>query len=516
MPFRILVVLGGAIATAITGAAYPFVGLLALEFLTFGRPQDDRPNVELLHIPLIIVISVAAGLLLRIVTYGPGLAAGLKRIWIMLALYCLLFASALENGWTFLSRNRLYDFGTIVFLCLVMFALLNSAKRLEYYMVVLLGCGAYVAERFIRNPGNIFEQIGHEHFERAAIARGTGGFGNSNFLALLMVLSILMALALLGFHHKWWQRIGLLTLISGCGYTFFRANSRGASVGLAVGLVCMWFMSKSKVWSSVMVLVLVIIIVIAAPTAYWMRLGTILTYQEDASATKRLQLWDQAIALTHENPLLGIGPDNFIYYATNSQHDAYLQVASEAGMPALMLYIAWLVSGLWSALKARRLSSPHPGETRYLWAVSNGIFCCLVAIVIQGFTTGFAFREFVYGYVVFAFIAQRLAQELTSEPAISGWISEESIKDDIGRDVDGTTPFGEFGTYLQAEILTQHGLKAVFFVEAPVRARSSKLWSQFSRTMALWPDCVPVPICADGSMKVPMRLHASRIELHPG
>jgi O-antigen ligase len=174
------------------------------------------------------------------------------------------------------------------------------------------------------------------------------------------------------------------------------------------------------------------IVAIAAPTAYWMRLGTILTYQEDASATKRLQLWDQAIELTHENPVLGIGPDNFIYYATNSQHDAYLQVASEAGVPALMLYIAWLVSGLWSALKARRLSSPHPGDTRYLWAVSNGIFCCLVAIVIQGFTTGFAFREFVYGYVVFAFIAQRLAQELTSEPAAVPEFSPfETIDDEV-------------------------------------------------------------------------------------
>jgi putative inorganic carbon (hco3(-)) transporter len=416
MPFRILVILGGAIATAVAAAVYPFVGLLALEFLTFGRPQDDRPNVELLHIPLIIVISITVGLLPRIVTYGPGLVAGAKRIWIMLILYCVLFTSALDNGWTFLSRNRLYDFGTIVFLCLVTFALLNSTKRLEYYVLALLGCGAYVTQRVIRDPGSIFEQIGYEHFERAALARGSGNFGNSNFLALLMVLSILMAVALLGFYRKWWQRIGLLTLIGACGYVFFRANSRGASMGLALGMICMWFMSKSKVRSSMIALVFVIIVAIAAPTAYWMRLGTILTYQEDASATKRLELWDEAIALVQKNPVLGIGPDNFIYYATNSQHDAYLQVASEAGVPALMLYIAWLVTGLWSALKARHLSSPDVGDTQYLRAVSTGIFCCLVAIVVQGFTTGFAFREFVYGYVVFAFIAQRLAQKLTAEP----------------------------------------------------------------------------------------------------
>ena len=181
MSFRILVLLGGAIATAIAGAIYPFVGLLALEFLTFGRPQDDRPNVEVLHIPLIIVVSIILGLLPRIGTYGPGLIAGLKRIWLMLALYAVLLGSALANGWTILSRNRLYDFGTIVFLCLVTLAIVNSVKRLHVFLWMLLACGLYVAERVIRNPGDIFERIGSEQYERAAIARGARKFRQQQF-----------------------------------------------------------------------------------------------------------------------------------------------------------------------------------------------------------------------------------------------------------------------------------------------------------------------------------------------
>jgi putative inorganic carbon (hco3(-)) transporter len=419
MPFRIVVILCAAIAAAIAGASYPFIGLLALEVLTFARPQDDRPNVEALHIPLIVVISIAVGMIPRIATYGPGLAAGLKRIWIMLILYALLFASAVDNGWTPLSQNRLYDFGTIVFLCLVMFAIINSAKQLEYYILGLLACGAYVAQRVIRDPGNIFEQIGYEHFERAALARGSGNFGNSNFLALLMVLSALMALALLAYYSKWWQRVALFALVAGCGYVFFRANSRGASIGLGVGLICLWFMSKSKLKSSVLALGLAVAIAIAAPASYWMRLQTVLTYQEDASATQRLELWNTAFELAEKNPVLGIGPDNFWYYAPNTQHDAYLQVASEAGVPALLFFIAWLISGLWGALKARRSSSPDSAQTQYLWAASNGIFCCLVAIVVQGFTTGFAFREFVYGYVVFAFITLRLAQKVNESQELT-------------------------------------------------------------------------------------------------
>ena len=106
-------------------------------------------------------------------------------------------------------------------------------------------------------------------------------------------------------------------------------------------------------------------------------------------------------------------------YSDSTQHDAYLQVASEAGVPALLVYIAWLISGFWSAYRARQLSSPERGNDPYLYAVSGGMFCCLIVLVVQGFTTGFAFREVVYGYVVFSFLAQRLAQNLPgTAPAV--------------------------------------------------------------------------------------------------
>lgn len=415
MPFRILVVLGAAIAGAIAGAINPFWGLLALEFVTFGRPQDDRPNVEALHIPMIMVISLVVGLLPRLGKYGPGLIAGIRRIWIMLLMYFLLLASTFVNGWTILSRERLYDFGTVVFLCIVTLAVVNSVQRLQYYILMLLACGAYVAQRVIRNPSHIFEQIGREHFERMAIAKGQGGnFGNSNFLALLMVLTMLVAIPLLGAYRKWWQRAILLTLIGAAGYVFFRANSRGASLGMAAALICMWLMSRNKLRAAVFAVALLAIGAMAAPPGYWARLNTIIHYQEDASATNRLKLWDIAWDLTEKNPILGVGPDNFGLYSNSTPHDAYLEVACEAGVPALFVYVLWLLAGLWAAFGARRLASPTKGDNPYLCTLSIGIFCCIVAIIVQGFTTGFAFREFVYGYVVFAFLTRRLAEGLAS------------------------------------------------------------------------------------------------------
>src|SRR5882724_10157696 len=105
MPFRILVVLLGGIGAAIAAVAYPFLGLLAMLFLNFGRPQDDRPNIAVLHIPMMITIAVLIGTVLRVGSIGPALVSGIKRLKIVFLLFALFVTSALNN-WTALSSNR--------------------------------------------------------------------------------------------------------------------------------------------------------------------------------------------------------------------------------------------------------------------------------------------------------------------------------------------------------------------------------------------------------------------------
>src|SRR5438270_13802180 len=107
MPFRIVVVLLGAVGTAIAAAAYPFFGLLTLLFLTFGRPQDDRPNIAPLHIPMMIVLAIVVGTFFRAASTFPTMLAGAKRLKLMIFLFALMFVSAL-NTWTEASSNRLY------------------------------------------------------------------------------------------------------------------------------------------------------------------------------------------------------------------------------------------------------------------------------------------------------------------------------------------------------------------------------------------------------------------------
>src|SRR6266849_1120969 len=94
MPFRIIVIVVAEIAAAIGAAVYPYFGLLALLFMTFGRPQDDRPNVVALHVPLVLVISIAVGTFARLSEVMPAFLSGLKRLRLILVFFALMIVSA--------------------------------------------------------------------------------------------------------------------------------------------------------------------------------------------------------------------------------------------------------------------------------------------------------------------------------------------------------------------------------------------------------------------------------------
>lgn len=75
----------------------------------------------------------------------------------------------------------------------------------------------------------------------------------------------------------------------------------------------------------------------------------------------RVLLWQDAVALAKENPVLGVGPDRFgalsptareTFAADGKPHSAALQQAAEQGVPGVVLLGAaygWLLWGLWSS-----------------------------------------------------------------------------------------------------------------------------------------------------------------------
>jgi O-antigen ligase len=117
----------------------------------------------------------------------------------------------------------------------------------------------------------------------------------------------------------------------------------------------------------------------------------------------RLHLWSTALEIIQERPLTGVGPGLFAqaYYALDSQpydermtgpHNLYLSMASELGIPALLIG-AWL---LWSLWRAR----PQTPTTPQIAAL-GGLGAILCHMVVDNYpVTAYAFVVAVFAVQV--------------------------------------------------------------------------------------------------------------------
>lgn len=79
-------------------------------------------------------------------------------------------------------------------------------------------------------------------------------------------------------------------------------------------------------------------------------------------------IWDRTVSIIKQYPLLGVGPDNYVLYAPNSDylnlyhqnfstnviskpHNIYLQIAANTGIPALLAYLAFLCIYIASSIR---------------------------------------------------------------------------------------------------------------------------------------------------------------------
>jgi len=415
---RILFLLVVEIGVFIGTLARPFWGTLFLLLLVIIRPQDDRPNMQELHYPLVIMSAVLLSTLARQSQIQKRFGALLRCIAPFLAILALMWISGMANGYTEESSYQIGQYLSNIVLCSLLLTWIDSEERFVITAVTFLLAGLYFVRTVISDPRMTREEIGTQQFDRVFL-RSLVNFGNPNYMALLMVLMIFIALSLFAVKFQGWKKVAVVGSLLGYIYVFLKCQSRGATLAFVAGFLVFWLLQKRKVLlGSVSLIAITVGLVFFAPAGYFARMGTITSYEQDASAMGRLEFWRISIGLIQSHPIVGIGPANFMHYATNSQHQSYLEMASETGIFGLLLYIFCLLRGLATAISARSLTSPRNKNLPVLRSFAGGVAACIVAIIVQGFFTGFSYREFVYMMLTFAFLIKDLAVRAEAHPAV--------------------------------------------------------------------------------------------------
>ncbi|HYB24858.1 MAG TPA: O-antigen ligase family protein, partial [Solirubrobacteraceae bacterium] len=143
--------------------------------------------------------------------------------------------------------------------------------------------------------------------------------------------------------------------------------SRGALVG--IGALLLWAIVTRRIpaWALATGVLTAAIVAALAFTIWRPLLDTALqqkTHIAQGNIESRQSLWAAAIKLTERRPLTGVGPGRFpkearpllrnnpIELEKPVTHNTYLEILSENGIPALLLFAAYLLGAWWLAHRA--------------------------------------------------------------------------------------------------------------------------------------------------------------------
>jgi probable O-glycosylation ligase (exosortase A-associated) len=195
------------------------------------------------------------------------------------------------------------------------------------------------------------------------------------------------------------------------------SHSRGAFLAAAVMIVFLVLKSRNKVRFAFLVVAAVPIMLLLMPESWYERMGSISTYQSDASAIGRINAWHMAFNLALDRPIVGAGfqaflPDMFARYAPNPEdiHDAhsiYFEVLAEHGFVGLALF---LCIGLFAFRTGSRIIKQASGHGSLTWArdLASMLQVSIIGYAVGGAFLGLAYFDLFYHLVVIVLIVGKI------------------------------------------------------------------------------------------------------------
>jgi len=280
----------------------------------------------------------------------------------------------------------------ILLMTLVAMSALRERRHIELFIWVnVLSLGYYGAKggAFTIASGGSFRVWGPP----GSFIEGNNEVG----LALIVMIPLANYLRLVS--RRAWVRHGLVLMMILSAAAALGTQSRGAFLALgAMGLV-MWARSSRKLVSLVTMAVLGVALVSFMPASWEERMRTIETYEEDGSATGRINAWITAFRIANDR-VTGGGfytdtKEVFQKYAPNpdkviTAHSIYFQALGEHGWIGLGLFLALGGLTVWNAARVRRQALQRP-ETLWLHA-----FCGMAQVSCVGFAVGGVFLSLSY------------------------------------------------------------------------------------------------------------------------
>jgi len=222
---------------------------------------------------------------------------------------------------------------------------------------------------------------------------------------------------------------------------FVKSGSRGGFLALAAtgGFIMIRYRAipfRARLGALALVAV---VLLGTASDRYWQQMGTIAsdTDYNQTAETGRLQIWSRGVGYMLQNPVFGVGANNFgpaegtlspladrqqfgMGVRWSAPHNSFVQVGAELGVPGLIWFIAMIASAF-VALRRSETAPADPSLSQASSDLTQALTASLLGFVVGAFFLSLAYSEILYTLLALAVGVQKLSGVNTSrgrQPAL--------------------------------------------------------------------------------------------------
>jgi probable O-glycosylation ligase (exosortase A-associated) len=384
-----ILVYGGLLAPALV---QPFIGALLWSWISFMNPHREVWGFAT-NLPY-AMITFMVTLLACIVAREPKRFEA-NAVTVLLLVFAVVITLTTITGigpqdvmWRRWNATIKTIIGALLVACLL------TSRRRIHAMVWLLA----ISIGYYGVKGGMFTIMTGGAFRVQGPPDTMIGDRNHMAVALLVALPLMNYLRLQSAHYL--VRMGLL---AASGFTLLAAvgsQSRGALVALAATATVLWWRSRRKLVSAIVLFGCIAGILAFMPDTWAERMNSILTYEDDASAMGRIRIWTASWLLALKYPFTGVGFRSMYYQhivdlvspelRARAVHSIYFEPLGEHGFPGFFVWLGLTLAGIYYALRLVRISRNRP---ELAWAGDLGR---MVQVSIVAYLTGGAFLSLSY------------------------------------------------------------------------------------------------------------------------
>ncbi|GJM44308.1 MAG: hypothetical protein DHS20C21_11500 [Gemmatimonadota bacterium] len=422
---RVAVALFAALLGGVVIFLRPFVGILAYFVLAFLRPQDVFWGLESVRLTFLTSLATLGAFGIHLM-FRPRL--DFLRRWetlFLVVLWVSLWLS-IHFGRYGEEESRWMSYYNKIFLTyFLVIALTDSANRLRALSWIIAGSVGYLG--YWAND---------QYFNQGVwVVQGPGfTLRDENDFAMFLAMSLpFMWYAARDAKHLVIKG-GFLVLLVLTAHGVMLTYSRGGFLGMAAAMGYVALRERNRWLKVAMIATAVAFYSMTAGENYTDRIGTIDDYEEDGSATGRLESWKTGGRMLADNPYFGVGLKRYVTaypdYADSplekarEAHNSWVQLAAESGSFAVLAYALLIAASIASFVRVEKRLTSLPEERRQIFRSLNQTYqATLLAYLVCGFFLSMEDQEFFYLLVALIQILDRVSLQEVQAAAVAALAS---------------------------------------------------------------------------------------------